>query len=223
MQGLDTNKDYSKRSDIIEENSSIISRVYYKLTGKYLHKSEDEYSIGLLAIDEAMDRYDSSKGTKFSSFCHTVIHGRLIDHLRKKKREIPFSEFENQEEGTTGLSLVEQQQGILAHETYNRTQIIREEIAELNEILSKYNIDFYHLPNISPKHKDTRENLVYVAKEIVKHKEILDKINKKNVLPIKQVELVTGVKSKTLERHRKYILVLCIILSKDFDYLKEYI
>ena len=50
LQGLET-KD--KRDEVIEKNTGIISRVYYKLTGKFLTVHDDEYSIGLMAIDEA--------------------------------------------------------------------------------------------------------------------------------------------------------------------------
>lgn len=220
LQGLKTKEN---RDTIIEKNTGIISRVYYKLTGKFLTVHDDEYSIGLMAIDEAAQKYDSKKGTKFSSFCHTVIHGRLIDHLRKRKREIPFSHFEGEGNEAGSLTQVEAKEGIEAYETINRTEILKDEIKELSKVLAEFNIEFSQLPDISPKHRDTRENLIKIARQIIEHEEILNKINNKKVLPMKQIVLLTGVKNKTLERHRRYIIVLVMILSKDFQYLKEYI
>ncbi|QNO15723.1 RNA polymerase sigma-I factor [Alkalicella caledoniensis] len=211
------------RNKIIEKNASLVGSVYYKLTGKDLSISEDEYSIGLSAIDEAIDKYDKGKGAKFSTFCHTVIRGRLIDYFRKKKKEIPFSSLQTDENGTNGIVLAEKRHAIQAHVDTTRGENIREEIKELAAILREYNINFYDLGEVSPKHKDTRENLISLAKKILENENILHKIYSKKVLPLKELELLLDVKRKTLERHRRYIIVLVIILSQDYQYLKEYI
>ncbi len=211
------------RNHIIEDNVNLISRVYYKLTGKYLSKSDDEYSIGLSAIDEAIDKYNTHKGASFTSFCHTVIRGRLIDHFRKKRYDIPFSDLETDDNDSSGLAMVEAKQAILNHEDTDRKALLREEITELSLILREYNIEFGQLVENSPKHKDTRESLLKLAKTIVSNSVLMEKVKTKRQLPIKEIELLTGTNRKTLERHRRYIIVLSIILANDFQYLKEYL
>ena len=213
----------NERDKLIENNISIVNKVYYKLTGKKLSRCEDEYSIGLLAIDEAIDKYNENKGAKFSTFCHTVIRGRLIDHFRKRQKEIPFSALESEKSEASGLVLIEKDQAIQAHMDKARGQGIKEEISELASILKDYNIDFYTLAEISPKHSDTRDNLVSMSHEIIKNKDLVKRIYSKKQLPIKELELSLRVKRKTLERHRRYLIVLIVILSQDYQYLSEYI
>jgi len=41
----------------------------------------DEYSIALIAFNEAIESYDLDKKTKFVSFSKQVIKRRLIDYL----------------------------------------------------------------------------------------------------------------------------------------------
>src|SRR5690554_6234293 len=109
-----------QRDKIIANNVSIVSKVYYKLTGRNLSSSEDEYSIGLSAINEAIDKYDENKGAKFSSFCHTVIRGRMVDYFRKKQKEVPFSSLKSDDDEGNGIVVVERKQAIQAHTDKNR-------------------------------------------------------------------------------------------------------
>ncbi len=46
---------------------------------------DEELSIALMAFNEAIDGYDTSKGS-FLSFAKLVINRRLIDYLRKKTK-----------------------------------------------------------------------------------------------------------------------------------------
>lgn len=66
--------------------------------GRYIDsETSEEYSVGLMAFNEAIDKFDSDKNGNFISYCNIVINHRIIDHIRKNKREnkaIPFSYFE---------------------------------------------------------------------------------------------------------------------------------
>jgi RNA polymerase sigma factor len=46
---------------------------------------------------------------------------------------------------------------------------------------------------------------------------------RKKQLPIKQLQNMAEVSRKTIERNRKYIIAVAIILAGDYVYLKEYI
>ena len=65
-------------------------------------KSSDEYSIGLIAFDEAIERFDIGRSKNFLKFAEMVIKRRMIDYYRKTssidKKEIPFSYFYRESE-----------------------------------------------------------------------------------------------------------------------------
>jgi RNA polymerase sigma factor len=42
-------------------------------------------------------------------------------------------------------------------------------------------------------------------------------------LPIKQLEKMVDVSRKTIERNRKYIIAIALILASDYVYMKDYI
>ena len=42
-------------------------------------------------------------------------------------------------------------------------------------------------------------------------------------IPIKELDTKVDVSKKTLERNRKYIIALVLILSGDYVYLKDYL
>jgi RNA polymerase sigma factor len=45
----------------------------------------------------------------------------------------------------------------------------------------------------------------------------------KKRLPIKELERHVHISRKTIERNRKYIIAIAIILSGEFHYLQDYI
>ncbi len=62
-----------------------------------------------------------------------------------------------------------------------------------------------------------------VASFIVNEKELKDKLFLKRQLPIRLIEKHVKVSRKTIERNRKYIIAMVIILAGDYVYLKDYI
>ena len=59
-------------------------------------------SIGLIAFDEAIERFDIGRSKNFLKFAEMVIKRRMIDYYRKTssidKKEIPFSYFYRESE-----------------------------------------------------------------------------------------------------------------------------
>jgi RNA polymerase sigma factor len=75
----------------------------------------------------------------------------------------------------------------------------------------------------SPKHMDARQNAIKVAQILIEHDELKRILFTKKQLPVKQLETLVSVSRKTIERNRKYIIAMTIILSGDYIYLKDYI
>ena len=55
------------------------------------------------------------------------------------------------------------------------------------------------------------------------HKEILDELLRTKKLPLARLALGSGVERKTLERHRKYILVMLLILTNGYEIIRGHL
>lgn len=62
-----------------------------------------------------------------------------------------------------------------------------------------------------------------IAKMLMDDDELKEILFAKKRLPVKQLEGRVKVSRKTIERNRKYIIAVAIILNGEFLYLKEYI
>ncbi|MEH7510416.1 RNA polymerase subunit sigma, partial [Priestia megaterium] len=105
----------------------------------------------------------------------------------------------------------------------SETSYIQEEMTYFCQALKLFKLTLEDIINTSPKHKDARGNAVEVASFIVNEKELKDKLFLKRQLPIRLIEKHVKVSRKTIERNRKYIIAMVIILAGDYVYLKDYI
>ncbi len=183
---------------------------------RYITEQDDEFSIGLYAFHEAVQQYTYKKGSSFLSFARLLIKRDVIDYLRKELRSTFVSLDEVQETIDSKQSLSEYLQEM---DSQNR----REEILHFQSVLKDFKISFTDLVKESPKHQDTRNDVLEVAKLLMKDEELLEILFQKKKLPLKLLEQKTIKSRKTLERHRKYIIAMCLIFSNEYTYLKDYI
>ncbi|MEQ8237154.1 MAG: RNA polymerase sigma-I factor [Syntrophomonadaceae bacterium] len=182
---------------------------------------DDELSIGLMAFDSAVNTYDPDKKIPFQSYCRVVIVNRLKDYARTQVK------YENL------IHLCDEDlnkyfEGQIAHEDYLNKAIEaerREEMEHLESLLSEYSIGFEDLVDASPKHKDSRKTLLEVAHKLAQNEELWKMLNSKKQLPLNELEKICGVKRKTLERGRKFIIASAVLLYNinQFIYLGSYI
>ncbi len=219
--------DSNARETLIKEYSPFIMRVAAVTSKRYLDPtSDDEYSVALIAFNEAIDNFSPAKRCSFLAFANIVIRRRLIDYFRKqrhKEKEIPLSGFQSPEDYeeeepkviVIGSQIVYQKE----MEIYDR----RAEIEELKRILAQFGITLNQLVESSPKHRDTRENLFYIAEEIINYPPALAMIMKDGSLLYSWMTKKFGLSRKTLRRHRLFLVALCLLKTGDFPYLSDYI
>lgn len=223
------NGDKEAREIIIEKFTPFILRVASNISGRYLHIGhDDEVSIGMIAFNEAIDSYQVEKGVSFLTFAETVIKRRLIDYFRKEgkySKVIPFSSVDREENGNdeNTTNRLESEEAKNHVKELEDTQARKDEILRYNKILSEYGISFSELVQISPKHDDARRRAMGVAWIIAGNDRYKKYLMSKKSLPLKQLEAEVKVTRKTLERQRKYIIAVSLIIIGEFNYLKEYI
>lgn len=214
--------DLPSRETIIEHHRDFITKVSSKICNRYLTwDNDDELSIALIAFNEAIDHYNPGEGVVFHSFARRVIHNRLVDYFRKesKHRHIPLLTEDDDEEFSTYDVEYSYNQYQEKQQQENFEEVVDRYISEL----ANYGVTLDDLVKVSPKHRDSKETLMTVARLLSSEVLLMEYLTKQKMLPIKELELLTGVKRKVLERGRKYLIALTIILSEPkFHALKSF-
>ena len=210
---------------IIDDYKPFIKKTVSSVCKRYIYESDDEFSIGLIAFHEALLKYNSQRGASIISFSEVIIKRKVIDYIRKngkfKDISIDMSLLED-EEDSPGLTF-EQVASVDEYERQEETVKRREEILSFQEQLSQYKLSFQDLVEQSPKHEDARLNAIEVAKTVVDSEDLLHYLVEKKRLPIKKLEKQVVVSRKTIERNRKYIIAISLIIVGDYVYLKDYL
>lgn len=213
---VDIQADEKLRSDFIKEYTNFILSSARKAAGKYVDKGDDEFSIAMIAFDEAITRYSPDKGG-FLTFAACVIHSRIIDDIRKNKtRAIPFSSLERTDRDGSSISF----------DAVGDIDVVTDTGLELHALkaeLNKFDISFFELPKCSPKTNKTKREVFRVISFIVNNADALKIVKNEGIIPSGMLTRQMGAGKKLLERHRKYIIAAVIILDGDYPASAEYI
>lgn len=217
--------DNELREDVIKDYQPFIAKSVSSVCKRYISENDDEFSIGLIAFNEAIQKFSTEKGSSLLSFADVIIKRRVIDYIRQQSREqtvsIDFSS-ETLEEDHQG-SVVEDEISIDDYLKKEDAQRRREEIIQFQATLKEFGLSFNDLVEQSPKHADARENAIGIAQIVVENEELRKYLMEKKRLPIKKLEKKVSLSRKTIERNRKYIISISIILMGDYVYLRDYI
>ena len=82
-EALEAVKTEDGRSAFITKNEKFIIGCANRFTKRFITKSDDEWSIALIAFSNAMDTYDAEKGN-FQSYARLLIERRLTDYIRSQ-------------------------------------------------------------------------------------------------------------------------------------------
>lgn len=209
------------RNKFIDDFKPFILKCVSQLVGKKNDLTQsDEYSIALIAFNEAIESYDLDKKTKFVSFSKQVIKRRLIDYLRSTKKNnmtLPFSYFNNNENSFEEEYLYD------AGSDYCSYYDAKEEIKNLELRMHEYKLSIEDLIDSSPKHRDTRILCLNVAKIIVDNELLYKRFVEKKTLPYNELRKHVSLCRRTLEKNRKFIIAMVLVMKSDLDVLKKYI
>jgi RNA polymerase sigma factor len=213
------------RQEIIQAHKLFLEKISSKICKRTVSWNDDEMSISLIAFNEAIDRYDSSQNNNFYTYAKVVIQSRLIDYFRKEGRQqtaVSLDAVSPDPDSDYEVNSAEIKQ---SWHRYNEQRQIEERIEQIqlySARLETFGIYFEELEEASPDRTDARQNLIRVAYEFVKHPHLVDFLLTTRQLPHKQIVLFAHVSRKTVERGRKYLIALIVILiSDDLPHLKS--
>ncbi len=220
--------DGGARERVLAAHTGLVLRVGARVCGRYLQAGrDDEVSVGLIALNEAIDRFRPDSGASFPAFAEMVVRRRLIDHFRREssRRETPFTELEQEDEDGGTWSPVEFARAQEIERDRLEAQDRRAEISEFVRILGGYGVSLEDLVRQSPQHADARERAVAVARRIASHPEWVAHLRRHHSLPLRELEACPdlGVSRKTLERQRKFIIAVAVILMEGLHALRPFL
>lgn len=211
------NDDQTERNTLIEDYIPFIIRVVSNQLNRYIETENcDEFSVGLIAFNEAIDKYDMARGS-FLSFAELVIRNRVKDSCRKKykfEREISLDD------------CLENSQGSFSEpysEINDDSIVLRDEIIRYESELAKFKISFEDLVKETPKHSDTRQNAVILSQRISGDQVIVDEMYAKKRLPVTKVASKFQSTIKIIKRSKKFIISMVIIFTGSFSQLKLWV
>ncbi|WP_027963818.1 RNA polymerase sigma-I factor [Halalkalibacillus halophilus] len=220
------NGDEQTRHHLLSNYQPFIATAVSKVCKRYIDaERDDEYSIGLMAFNDAINLYSEEKGSSFLTFARLVISRRVIDYIRSEADEMTYIPLDDgsDEEMTSSADWRLANVSKEAYELDQQSWYRQVEIEEYNEKLKEYKLSFQELVDICPKHKDAKESAKKVARFVYENDEIRDYVLEQKRLPIKKIEPHVNVSKKTIERNRRYILAIFVLFSEDFVYLREYV
>ncbi|MFC5648261.1 RNA polymerase sigma factor SigI [Paenibacillus solisilvae] len=217
----------ASRDDFIQAYKPYIAKVTSRFCKRYIDPTrDDEFSIALSAFNEAIDQYSSHAGKSFLGFVETVVRRRLIDYVRKEQRHsttVPYSAFDGTDDEEMAVNPIETREAVQRYVQEQDEEARRQEIEEYNTCLKGYGISFAELPEISPKHADSRQLLIAISRLFVEAEHLFEAFEVKQKLPVKELCEMASVSRKTIERNRKYIIALAILHTGKYPYLQSYL
>jgi RNA polymerase sigma factor len=222
------NGEHELRNELIRQYHPYILKTTSRFYRRYIDPQQnDAYSVALAAFDEAITSYSPQGGRLFLGFAETVIHRRLIDHLRQESRHasnVSYSTFDSiGEDGQSTVNQIEVHQALVAYNEERTADERRMEIGALTEEMALYGIAFEDLVKHSPRHQDSRDMLLRMGRRLASEERLLQFLREKHQLPVKELCELEEVSRKTVERHRKYLIAVALIAYGTYPFLQEYI
>lgn len=208
--------DKEEKEKLIKEYIPFITKILSSQLGKYIEIENDEvFSIGLMAFNESIDKYDENKG-KFLTLASVVIKNRVIDYLRKEARQISTTQFPIENENEQGGN-----EGVV--ESFESQIELKMDMITLVERMKSYGVSLEDLVHDSPKHKKTRQTAIKIGKYVYEQQQLRDKFLRTHNLPITDLIKDLEITKKVIQGNRKFIMAVILILDSNLDTLKGYL
>ncbi len=230
MRELDTlavqaKSDVTIQEKLIKQQEFYILKCASKVCHRYITKSDDEWSISMMAFSQAINSYHLDKGS-FLTFAELVIKRRVIDYLKSQNKyqsEVSVDPFVFDVPSEEDADNVQIRIAVADQVSKQGNDDIKLEIEEANHVLSTYGFSFFDLALCSPHAAKTKKACAAAVKYMLQNPILISELKDSKQLSLKLIEKNTHVPRKVLERHRKYIIAAIEILSGGYPYLADYL
>jgi len=210
--------------NLIKQHEFYILKCASKACHRYVTKSDDEWSVSLIAFTLAVNTYAFDKGS-FLPFAELVIRRRLIDYAKsqgKYNSEISVDPIVFDVEPEEEVVDVSIRMAVAEQVSKQDRGDLKLEIEDANLRFSEYGFSFFELSECSPHAAKTKKACATAVNYMLQNPVLISDLRDSKQLPLKIIEKNTYIPRKILERHRKYIIAAIEILSGGYPYLAEY-
>ena len=202
----------------IEAHEGFILRTASRHAGHTVTRSDDEYSVALLAFYEAVKGYDPAGGP-FGAYASLVIGRRLADYYRASHRfDAEVSLAPQTFDGTVEEDAADAGVQLAVVEKLGEMRTVC-----ADEQFAKYGFSFYDLASCSPKSDKTRRGCGMAAAALSRSSVLVASLRRTHELPVRALEKERGVSARLIERHRNYIVAAALLLDGDYPVLSSYL
>lgn len=182
---------------------------------------DDCLSIAMLVFMDCIKQYSQGKGS-FLAYAGRCIHNRFVDLWRKESKH--SAGLLQDAVGHDGQQ--PEYESRMALEEYSRIEekeALSQEIDLYSKEIAKLGVSIMELASISPKQERARRQCYLLAEEVTQDESLKKEFQNTHHIPRKELAGRFGISAKTIEKHRKYIMSLCILLMGDYTLIKSYI
>lgn len=179
---------------------------------------EDRLSLGMLVFTQCVYQYQPGRGA-FLSYASVCMRNRWIDEARKAGRGGATVYLQDENAGPA----VEAQASLDIYSQKQEQRILADEIERLEEDMRLYGISYALLSKGGPRQKRSRQLCANLAYKVTQTPALLHQLTTHRKLAQAALAAQSGVSVKTIEKHRRYIVALVLILSGDYPGIRAFV
>ena len=157
------------------------------------------------------------------AFAAACIRNRLIDESRKQtrytKKIVPLYPGEDDQTKTSA----EDRASIDAYSRIQEQESLSDEIDAFSDRLTDYGISFKELPRICPKQSGARNQCIELGRFVAGNEEMRENLFRRRRLPQTELAKEFGLSEKTIEKHRRYIVTIVLLLTGDYPLIRAFL
>lgn len=184
---------------------------------------DDRLSLAMLSFMNSVKQYQANRGN-FLAFAAACIRNRLIDESRKQIKHsgkvIPL--LTTDKDGQTDEKALTRA-SIEAFDQKQEQENLTYELDAFSQQLGKYNISFKDLPQICPKQARARTQCIELGRFVANNAEMLKNLLIQHRLAQSELAKKFELSEKTIEKHRKYIVTIVIILTGEYPFIRAFL
>jgi len=184
---------------------------------------QDYLTEAMLGFIQSVKTYNEERGA-FVSYAQIVIRNRLINAAKKEGaiQKPLFSISQTPQNDKKNI----QWEYETAERQYMELIARKEaqmEIRELNSAFAHWGFTWRDLVRNCPKQRRSRNTCHQIVRALLAEKLLLDEMQKTNKLPVQRLSVISGHSEKTLEKYRRYISALVLIMEGDYPYVRSFL
>jgi RNA polymerase sigma factor len=193
-----------------------VSAVFFKGQARYDNATE-----AMLGFIHSVRTYRPEAGA-FLPYAQTVIRNRLINAARREaKIQKPlFSVSAAIDE----KDIQWEQESAERHYTdVEERNNLRMEITEINSAFSQWGFDLETLVRRCPKQERSRRTCHDIARKALQDRALIAEMITTRRLPAARLAALAGCSEKTLEKYRRYISAIVLIMEGNYPYMRSFL